>query len=693
MRSFSRAALRYLPLLCLPLLAPSAAAAARPAERIPGQYIVVYERSVDDARAATQRREDAQGFRARNRYSRALKGFSARLTDRQVERLRADSAVAAVVADRVVRATGDVALRPGESTPPTGVRRIGAASTTTAREASAARVAVLDSGIDLDHPDLRVTAGTNCVTPGASPDDDQGHGTHVAGTIAAENDGAGVVGVAPGTPLAPIKVLGADGSGSDSSIICGLDWALANGVDVVNMSLGGTGTAVRSCAQTTDPLHRAVCRAEAKGVTIVAAAGNEGWEFDHAQQPDVPAAYPQVLTVTAMSDSDGRAGAAGGASPCNANEVDDHAAGYSNFALTTAGAAHAMAAPGTCIRSTLPGGGYGRSSGTSMAAPHVAGLVALCLSEGGRSGPCAGLAPAEIIRRMRDEAARRVAADSAYGFLGDLTRPLSPRLYGNLAWSAPQAPAPAPAPEPTAEPAPAPAPAPTAEPAAAPAPAPAPAPVPAPPTAPAPVDGGLLQPAKLEVARSGVLRDSGVLDVLAPITKRASGAVDVDFHAAGRHTRFGAQIDSQQGYVRFRKDLPREQVRAGTGIVTLAYPGNDRTRAQEVRLRAASGRANLDLARPTLGSGRLAARGTISDRARGVVRVQLSWVTAGQDRSLELHAKIRNGRWSLDQALSADVREAIARREGTVHSYTLFTGYLPARMRGEMRSYEVLGAP
>jgi hypothetical protein len=190
-----------------------------------------------------------------------------------------------------------------------------------------------------------------------------------------------------------------------------------------------------------------------------------------------------------------------------------------------------------------------------------------------------------------------------------------------------------------------------------------------------------------------VLRDSGALDVLAPITKRASGAVDVDFHAAGRHTRFGAQIDPEQGYVRFREDLPREQVRAGTGILTLTYPGNDRTRGQEVRLRAASGRARLDPDRPTLRDGRVRSGGTISDRARGVVRVQLSWATGGQDRSLELPARIRDGRWTLDEALPASAVKDIARRDGTVHSYTLFTGYLPARMRGEMRSYEVLGAP
>jgi len=169
--------------------------------------------------------------------------------------------------------------------------------------------------------------------------------------------------------------------------------------------------------------------------------------------------------------------------------------------------------------------------------------------------------------------------------------------------------------------------------------------------------------------------------------------VGVDFHAASRHTRFAAQIDSEQGYVRFRKDLPRAQVRAGTGIVTLAYPGNDRTRGQEVRLRAASGRARLDLDRPTLLDGRVRAQGTISKRARGVVRVQLSWATGGRDRSLEVHARIRDGRWTLDEALPDAAMADIVRRDGTVHSYTLFTGYLPERLRGEMRSFEVVGAP
>jgi hypothetical protein len=184
-----------------------------------------------------------------------------------------------------------------------------------------------------------------------------------------------------------------------------------------------------------------------------------------------------------------------------------------------------------------------------------------------------------------------------------------------------------------------------------------------------------------------------VLDVLAPITKRASGKVEVDFHAAGRHTRFTAPVDGAEGWVRFRQPVPREQADMGTGIVTLAYPGNDRTRGQGVRLRAATGRAGLELARPSLRDGRLRAQGSISDRARGVVRVQLSWATGGQDQSLELHAPIRDGHWALDEALPAGVIQQIADRDGTVHSYTLFTGYLPARMRGEMQAYQVLGAP
>lgn len=125
----------------------------------------------------------------------------------------------------------------------------------------------------------------------------------------------------------------------------------------------------------------------------------------------------------------------------------------------------------------------------------------------------------------------------------------------------------------------------------------------------------------------------------------------------------------------------------------LRYPGNDRTRPQVVRLRAAAGHAELAAQRPRLSGGRLIARGTVSPRARGVVRLQLDWSRAGRGRSHEVSARIRNGRWQLDSSLPADVRSDIAARDGTLHSYVLFTGYEPRRIRGEMRSFQVLDAP
>ncbi len=197
--------------------------------------------------------------------------------------------------------------------------------------------------------------------------------------------------------------------------------------------------------------------------------------------------------------------------------------------------------------------------------------------------------------------------------------------------------------------------------------------------------------AKLEVARSRVLRSARRLDVLAPITALASGRVQVELHAAGRRLRFTERVDRANG-IRFRRSIPASQARMGTGILTITYGGDDDTRPQEVRLRAAARPANLRLARPTLVDGRLRATGTIADRARGVVRMQVEWVVDGTTRRLKLRAPIRDGRWEIDERLSQDVRDSIARRTGTVHSYTLFTGYLRARMRGEMQSFQILGA-
>lgn len=168
----------------------------------------------------------------------------------------------------------------------------------------------------------------------------------------------------------------------------------------------------------------------------------------------------------------------------------------------------------------------------------------------------------------------------------------------------------------------------------------------------------------------------------------------MELHAAGRRTRFSARIDSARGRIRFSKRIPASQADLGTGIVTIRYAGDADTRPQVVRLRAASQRAALKLSRPRIVGGRLQASGTVTRRARGVVRVQLEYDSAGRTTTLQRNARIsRTGRWRLNAQLSGAVRDAIAKRQGTVHSYTLFTGYFPRRVRGEMRSFQVLGNP
>jgi len=197
---------------------------------------------------------------------------------------------------------------------------------------------------------------------------------------------------------------------------------------------------------------------------------------------------------------------------------------------------------------------------------------------------------------------------------------------------------------------------------------------------------------KLEIARATVLRSERELDVLAPITARASGALEVKFRAAGRTETFDAPIDSANRRARFTKGIPASQARLGTGILTLTYPGDPDTQPQEVRLRAASQQANLDAGRPRIQDGRLKASGEITTRARGVVRLQLLYEPPGQDtRTLEYTAKIKDGKYRFDEALTAAQQQQIADRRGVVHSYTLFTGYFERRIRGEMQSYQVLG--
>lgn len=235
---------------------------------------------------------------------------------------------------------------------PWGVARVNAPAAWSRGKGAGVKVAVIDTGIDCSHPDLQCdfSAGTNIVDPGSAPMDDNEHGTHVAGTIAGRGEG-GPLGVAPEATLIPVKVLDADGAGSLSDIVAGINWAAKHGVDVINMSLGGpSGSAA---------LERAVKQALNAGVVIVAAAGNSG------PNPDTvgfPGGYPGVIAVAA-------------------SDKNDQVASFSSR-----GDAVAFIAPGVNITSTIPGGGTKSLSGTSMASPHVAGLAALALERGAR-GP------------------------------------------------------------------------------------------------------------------------------------------------------------------------------------------------------------------------------------------------------------------------------------------------------------------
>lgn len=198
---------------------------------------------------------------------------------------------------------------------------------------------------------------------------------------------------------------------------------------------------------------------------------------------------------------------------------------------------------------------------------------------------------------------------------------------------------------------------------------------------------------KLQLARATFSRKKRTISILAPITKRASGSVRISLNAAGRTKTFSAKVDSKKGRVRITKKIPAAQARLGTGILTIRYPGDADTRAQTVRLRAANGKAKLTVTRPTITpTGFLKASGKVSSRARGIVRVQLEYVNRadGLTVTLRRNTTIKKGRWKLNSRLSPSLRSQIALRCGTVHSYTLFTGYFPRRIRGEMRSLQVL---
>ena len=343
---------------------------AAPAKSTGHDYIVVLQ---DSANVNEVLDSYAHGTSVSQVYSGALNGFAARLTPKTVDALENDPRVLFVSADRPVHAD--------DQQTPTGVERIGAGQGLKIGGVQTAGagvgVSVIDTGIDLSHPDLTpVKKGMNCINHAQPVTDDNGHGTHVAGIIAARDNGIGVVGVAPAATLYAIKALDSNGDGTWSSVICGVVWAANHPglVRVVNMSLAGSGTATPSKLNCTnendDALHYAICRATALGITFVAAAGNDSSDASGT----VPAAYDEVIAVSAIADSDGKPGGLGGPPSCLLGQLDDHFATFSNY-----GSVVDIAAPGVCILSTYNDGGYALLSGTSMAAPHVTGAAAVYL--------------------------------------------------------------------------------------------------------------------------------------------------------------------------------------------------------------------------------------------------------------------------------------------------------------------------
>jgi subtilisin len=319
------------------------------------------------------------GLKPGHRYRHAVRGFSARLTPGQRRALLADSAVAMVAPDRPIELTDLL---------PTGVDRVEADLSPAARidgvDGDGHRVdvdiAVIDTGIQPNHPDLNVVGGFNCTGTASAWADWNGHGTHVAGTAAALDNGLGVVGVAPGARLWSVRVFRDSTAARLSWIVCGIDWITAQNdpndptkplIEVVNMSLRDAGLDDGACGtKNADPEHAAICRSVDRGITYVVAAGNDRTLASKWR----PASYNEVITVSAMADFDGKAGGTAASTCSSFGQVDrdDTFADFSNY-----GGDVDLIAPGKCIRSTYRGSSYATISGTSMSSPAVAGGAAL----------------------------------------------------------------------------------------------------------------------------------------------------------------------------------------------------------------------------------------------------------------------------------------------------------------------------
>ncbi len=293
-----------------------------------------------------------------NVYSNAISGATLKLDKSQLEILKNKKGVKYIEQDRIVSfappcgspnggpcGEPDPGTGGGSQETPYGILRVKGVA-----NYSGSNVAfVVDSGVDLDHPDLNVDASRafNAFTSGKdgkSADDGNGHGTHVAGTIAALNNDFGVIGVAPGATIIPVKVLDSRGSGSYSGVIAGVDYVGTNGTtgDVANLSLGG-------------PVSQALddaIKAASTNVKFILAAGNESSDANNSSPARVNG--NNIFTISAM-------------------DVNDNWASFSNFGNPPVD----YAAPGVAVNSTWKGGGYNTISGTSMAAPHAAGVLLL----------------------------------------------------------------------------------------------------------------------------------------------------------------------------------------------------------------------------------------------------------------------------------------------------------------------------
>jgi subtilisin family serine protease len=356
------------------------------------RYIVVFNDRVTNPAAAASQFAGKSGIQVGHVYENAIRGFSASLPEQALNGLKNHPLISYIEPDLEMFAIAQ--------TIPTGIRRISATAGIYGDNSAAdVDVAIIDTGIDKEHSDLYVVGGVRYylgLFTDSKYDDDNGHGSHVAGIVAARDNDIGVVGIVPGARLYAVKVLNRSGSGYLSDIIKGIDWvrARASTIEVINMSLGGTGTSTS--------YRTALANCVDAGIVVVVAAGNSGIDvFGNdkvfgTSDDYIPASYPEVAAISAMADSDGAPGGKGSATDYG---PDDSFATFSNFSGLTApgnpvnspGNAIDLLLPGVSILSCYKDNNYATMSGTSMASPHGAGLAAKYIIENGKPSNATGV--------------------------------------------------------------------------------------------------------------------------------------------------------------------------------------------------------------------------------------------------------------------------------------------------------------